>query len=142
MSGISSVYVKMPGSSYYSTYTSGSQLTVEGEYSFYAKDKAGNTSAYYTITLDKTKPTGTLYAGTNTVKSGTYTNASYIKFVPSDSVSGVSATYVKKPGSASYVLKATTIGKRPSHLSGKDRICIAIRIQKPFLQTRSRSTKA
>lgn len=103
VSGISYAYVKMPGSSYYSTYTSGSQLTAEGTYTFYAKDKAGNSSAYYIITLDKTKPTGTLYAGTNTVKSGTYTNASYIKFVPSDSVSGISATYVKKPGSASYV---------------------------------------
>ena len=103
VSGISSAYVKMPGNSYYSTYTSGSQLTAEGTYTFYAKDRSGNTSAYYTITLDKTKPTGTLYAGTNTVKSGTYTNASYIKFVPSDSVSGLSATYVKKPGSASYV---------------------------------------
>ena len=103
VSGISYAYVKMPGSSYYSTYTSGSQLTAEGTYTFYAKDKAGNSSAYYTITLDKTKPTGTLYAGTNTVKSGTYTSASYIKFVPSDSVSGVSATYVKKPGSSSYV---------------------------------------
>lgn len=103
VSGIAYAYVKMPGSSYYSTYTSGSQLTAEGEYSFYAKDKAGNTSVYYTITLDKTKPTGTLHAGTNTVKSGIYTNAGYIKFVPSDSVSGISATYVKKPGSSSYV---------------------------------------
>lgn len=82
----------MPGNSYYSTYTSGSQLTAEGTYTFYAKDKSGNSSAYYTITLDKTKPAGTLYAGTNTVKSGTYTNASYIKFVPTDNVSGVSAT--------------------------------------------------
>ena len=103
VSGISSVYVKLPGNSYYSTYTNGSQLTAEGTYTFYAKDKSNNTSAYYTITLDKTKPTGILYAGTNTVKSGTYTNASYIKFVPSDGVSGLSATYVKKPGSSSYV---------------------------------------
>ena len=103
VSGISYAYVKMPGNSYYSTYTSGSQLTAEGTYTFYAKDNSGNTTAYYTITLDKTKPTGTLYAGTNTVKSGTYTSASYIKFVPSDGVSGISATYVKKPGSSSYV---------------------------------------
>lgn len=102
VSGISSAYVKMPNYSYYTTYTSGSQLTTEGTYTFYAVDKSGNTSAYYSITLDKTKPTGTLYAGTNTVKSGTYTNASYIKFVPADGVSGVSATYVKKPGSSSY----------------------------------------
>ena len=103
VSGISSVYVKLPGYSYYSTYTSGSQLTAEGTYTFYANDKSKNTSAYYTITLDKTKPTGTLYAGTNTVKNGTYTNASYIKFMPSDSVSGIAATYVKKPDSSSYV---------------------------------------
>ena len=102
VSGISSAYVKMPNYSYYTTYTSGSQLTTEGTYTFYAVDKSGNTSAYYSITLDKTKPTGMLYAGANIVNSGTYTNASYIKFVPSDNVSGVSATYVKKPGSSSY----------------------------------------
>ena len=103
VSGISSAYVKMPNYSYYTAYTSGSQLTTEGTYTFYAVDKSGNTSAYYSITLDKTKPTGMLYAGANIVNSGTYTNASYIKFVPADSVSGVSATYVKKPGSSSYV---------------------------------------
>ena len=103
VSGISSAYVKMPNYSYYTAYTSGSQLTTEGTYTFYAVDKSGNTSAYYSITLDKTKPTGMLYAGANIVNSGTYTNASYIKFVPSDSVSGISAAYVKKPGSSSYV---------------------------------------
>lgn len=101
--GISSAYVKLPGSSYYSTYTSGSQLTDEGVYTFYAVDKAGNSTAYYTITLDKSKPTGTLYAGTNVVSSGTFTNASYIRFVPSDAVSGVSSIYVMKPGTSSYV---------------------------------------
>lgn len=103
MSGISAAYVKMPNSSYYTTYSSGSQLTAEGTYTFYAVDKARNTTSYYTITLDKTKPTGTLYAGTNAVTSGTFTNASYVRFVPYDGVSGVSSIYVKKPGASGYI---------------------------------------
>lgn len=101
-SGISACYVRMPNSSYYTTYTSGTQLTMEGTYMFYCVDKANNRSTVTsTITLDKTKPTGTLYAGDMAVASGTATNANYVKFVPYDAI-GVAATYVKKPGSSSY----------------------------------------
>lgn len=102
ISGISTSYVKMPGSSYYSAYTNGTQLATEGTYYFYSVDRAGNQSATVSITLDKTKPTGTIYGGTNVIQSGGATNASYIMFVPYDAI-GVANVYVKKPGSNSYV---------------------------------------
>ena len=101
LSGIANVYVKMPGATYYTVYSSGTQLATEGTYSFYCVDKAGNQSSTVTITLDKTKPTGTLYAGSSTATSGSSTNASSIKFVPSDNI-GLGTTYVKKPGASSY----------------------------------------
>jgi len=101
-SGVSACYVKKPGSSSYVSYTSGTQLTTEGTYYFYCVDRSGNISSTVSITLDKTVPTGTLYGGTSTKTSGSYTNASYIKYVASDSLSGVSACYVKMPGASSY----------------------------------------
>lgn len=101
-SGLEECYVKMPGNSSYSAYASGTQLATEGTYSFYSKDKSGNQSTTVTITLDKTKPTGTLYGGANVVQSGNSTNAAYIKFVPYDAI-GLSSTYVKKPGAGTFV---------------------------------------
>ena len=68
---------------------------------FYATDKSGNSTNTVSITLDKTKPTGVLYAGSSSVSSGTATNAAYIKFVPFDAI-GLASVYVKKPGSSSY----------------------------------------
>ena len=100
-SGIANCYVRMPNSSYYTAYASGTQLATEGLYFFYAVDKSGNETAKVSITLDKTKPTGTLYAGSSSVTSGTATNADYIKFVPYDAL-GLANTYVKKPGSSAY----------------------------------------
>ena len=100
-SGVNTLYVKMPGSSYYTTYSSGTQLATEGTYSFYAVDKAGNQSSVVTITLDVTKPTGTLYGGTSVISSGDSTNASYVKFVPSDNIA-LGSIYVKKPNASSY----------------------------------------
>lgn len=101
-SGIANCYVKMPNSSYFTSYASGTQLATEGTYSFYAMDRSGNRSSIVTITLDKTKPTGLLYGGSSTVSTGSSTNAAYIKFVPYDTI-GLAATYVKKPGASSYV---------------------------------------
>ncbi len=100
-SGINALYVKMPGSSYYTAYSSGTQLATEGTYSFYATDKAGNQSSTVTITLDTTKPTGVLYGGTSVISSGDSTNASYVKFVPSDNI-GLANIYVKKPNTTTY----------------------------------------
>ncbi len=102
-SGIANIYVKMPGSSYYTAYSSGTQLATQGTYYFYCVDKSGNQSSTVSITLDTSKPTGTLYGGTSVISSGGSTNASYIKFVPSDNI-GLSTTYVKKPGSTSYAV--------------------------------------
>ena len=99
-SGIADCYVKVPGSSAYTVYASGTQLATEGTYSFYCKDLSGNASTTVTLTLDKTKPTGTLYGGADTVQSGDSTNAAYIRFVPYDAI-GLSTTYVKKPGAGS-----------------------------------------
>ena len=102
-SGIANCYVKMPNSSYYTAYSSGTQLATQGTYYFYCVDKSGNQSSVVNITLDTSKPTGTLYGGTSVISSGGSTNASYIKFVPSDNI-GLQTTYVKKPGSTSYVV--------------------------------------
>lgn len=102
-SGIANCYVRMPGSSYYSAYASGTQLATEGTYYFYSVDRSNNYSSTVSITLDKTKPTGTLYGGTSVISSSGSTNASYIRFVPSDNI-GLSTTYVKKPGASSYVV--------------------------------------
>lgn len=101
-SGIANCYVKMPGASYYTAYSSGTQLATEGTYYFYSVDKSGNASSTVSITLDKTRPTGTIYCTSSTVPNGGSTNASYIKFVPYDAI-GLSATYVKKPSATSYV---------------------------------------
>ena len=101
LSGVNTLYVKMPNSTYYTAYSSGTQLATEGTYYFYSVDRAGNQSSTVSITLDKTKPVGTLYGGTSVITSGGSTNASYIKFVPSDNIS-LNTTYVKKPGSSSY----------------------------------------
>ena len=101
-SGLANCYVRMPNTSYYTAYASGTQLATEGLYYFYATDKSGNSTSTVSITLDKTKPTGVLYAGTSSVSSGTATNAAYIKFVPFDAI-GLANVYVKKPGASSYV---------------------------------------
>lgn len=53
----STVLVKTPGASAYVIGSSGTQYTTSGTYMFYALDSAGNTSATYTITLDKILPT-------------------------------------------------------------------------------------
>lgn len=102
LSGVNACYVKMPGASSYTSYSSGTQLATQGTYYFYCVDKAGNSSSVVSITLDTTKPTGTLYGGTSSISSGTHTKASYVKYVPSDNIA-LNAIYVKKPGSSSYV---------------------------------------
>lgn len=102
-SGIAALYVKKPGGSKFESYTSGTQLTAEGAYSFYAVDRAGNHSETVTITLDKTNPTGMLYGGEDSFSSGAYTNAEYVKYIASDGVSGLAGCYVKMPGSSSYM---------------------------------------
>ncbi|MBR3878484.1 MAG: hypothetical protein IKJ24_00025, partial [Clostridia bacterium] len=84
--GINYLQVQMPGSSSWTSYSSGTALSSStGWYYFRAVDKAGNTSSTSSVYYDPTLPTGTLYGGTTVKSSGGYTNASYVKYVPSDS---------------------------------------------------------
>lgn len=101
-SGIDACYVKMPTSSYYTNYASGTQLATEGRYYFYSVDKSGNKSSAVSIVLDKTKPVTSVYSsGGASLKNGGYTNTSWIAYSASDAF-GIAASYVKKPGSSSF----------------------------------------
>ncbi len=105
-SGISYLQYKTPSSSSWTTYTSGTTISASatnGKYTFRAVDKCNNFSAEKSIYLDTVKPTGTLYSGNSTVNSGATSKENFIKFVPSDALSGVKATYVKMPNTTSYV---------------------------------------
>ena len=101
-SNVSACYVRMPGASYYTTYASGTQLATEGKYYFYSVDKSGNVSATVNITLDKTKPIGTIYGGSAVITNGSATNAESIRFVPYDQF-GLASVYVKRPNASGYV---------------------------------------
>ena len=102
-SGISKCYVLMPGASVYSEYTALTKLEDEGVYKFYCVDMAGNQSSVYTITLDRTDAVGKLYAGSKLItESETYTNAAYVKYVATDSLSGVGYCFAKLPGETYY----------------------------------------
>lgn len=109
-SSVSAMYVKKPGSSSFISYTSGTQFTADGKYEFYCVDGAGNQSQTYNITLDRTKPVGTVYGGTQSMSSGAKTGAAYVKYTATDALSGVSKCYVKKPGSNSFT--AYTAGEQ------------------------------
>ena len=102
-SGIDACYVKMPNSSYYTNYASGTQLATEGRYYFYSVDKSGNKSITASIVLDKTKPMGMVSTvGGTSIKSGSHTNTSWIAYNATEAF-GVASSYVKKPGSSSFV---------------------------------------
>lgn len=103
--GISSYQVKYPNSSSWSSYSGGSTLTGSngpGWYTFRTTDYAGNVSSEYKIYYDSSSPTGAIYGGTTSKGSGDYTNESYVKYVASDSYSGIANCYVKMPGATSY----------------------------------------
>ena len=101
-SGVKTIYVKKPDASSYIEYTSGTQLTADGAYSFYCVDNAGNTSQTYTISMDHTKPTLTSSVGGfgKTLQDGFTVTAS-------DNFSGVTL-YYKTPNSASFVASTTS----------------------------------
>ena len=103
-SGAEALYMKAPGSSYYSnvgTSTTVSSTATNGLYYFYAKDKAGNTSSTYYLYLDTSKPTGTIKNSSGTAISG-YTNGAF-SYTATDTGSGVSYLQYKKPGSSSWL---------------------------------------
>ena len=101
LSGVNTCYVKIPNASSYTEYTSGSQYATEGTYSFYCTDNAGNTSDTYTITLDKTKPVGSITNSSGTALTGAYTNVAF-KYTATDSGAGISKLEYKTPGSSSW----------------------------------------
>lgn len=55
-SGIKSLYLKMPNSSTFTSFSGSKTVTDEGTYSFYAIDYAGNISETKVITIDKSPP--------------------------------------------------------------------------------------
>ena len=71
-------------------------------YSFYAKDKAGNTSRTYFLYLDTVKPTGTIKNSSGAEITGSYTNQAF-SYSATDSGSGISYLQYKKPGSSSWL---------------------------------------
>ena len=101
-SGVKTIYVKKSGASSYTEYTSGTQLTADGAYSFYCVDNAGNASQTYTISMDHTRPTITSSVGGfgKTLKDGFTVTAS-------DNYSGVTL-YYKTPNSTSFVASTTS----------------------------------
>jgi len=96
-SGVSSIYVRKPNSSSYTSYTDGTQLTDAGTYYFYCVDRSGNYSDTVSITIDRTIPTAQLYVDGEAVGNGTYTNGDYIFFVSDGSC------FVKLPASDSFI---------------------------------------
>lgn len=103
LSGVDRIFVKLPGTNGFVEYTSGSQLTAEGEYSFYAVDKANNVSKTVYILVDRVKPVGQLYAGNSKLENGNHTNAAYIKFNATDDSSGVAEMFAKTPGDNEFI---------------------------------------
>ena len=100
-SGVRIIYVKMPNATSYTEYTSGTQLTADGAYSFYCIDNAGNASQTYTISMDHTRPTITSSVGGfgKTLKDGFTVTAS-------DNFSSVTL-YYKTPNASSFVASTT-----------------------------------
>lgn len=84
-------------------------------------DQAGF-DASFSFRIDTSKPTGTLYGGTSTVANGGTTKASYIKFIPSDTSSGVKTSYIKTPSSSSY--SVYTSGSQYSELGTYQFYCV------------------
>lgn len=104
-SGIYYLQYKKPGSSTWTSYTSGTTIpatSTNGWFYFRAYDNAGNVSAESSVCLDTAVPTGTVYKETTSVSSGSSVKGAYIKFIATDSLSGVANCYVKAPGETSY----------------------------------------
>ncbi|HHX49582.1 MAG TPA: hypothetical protein GX709_04255 [Clostridiales bacterium] len=95
------IYVKNPDSSTFAKYTNNSLINgVNGKYVFKATDKAGNTSAEISYTLDKINPTLKIYLDNVEVQSGLSLNGEAVKVAAFDEGgAGILETYVKKPGS-------------------------------------------
>ena len=101
---IESIQYKSPKVTTWTTYPKDvSILTSNGWYYFRAIDKAGNVSDEYRVYYDTTRPLGAVYDANTAKGSGSVTNKSYVKYIASDSGSGIASVYVQKPGSSSFV---------------------------------------
>lgn len=103
-SGIYYLQYLSPTSYVWTTYQSGTVFknTSKNElYQFRAVDLCGNMSEISSVILDTEAGTGTLYADGSIVTSGSIVKANSIKFVASDSLSGVGTIYVERNGSKS-----------------------------------------
>ncbi|MCQ2409902.1 MAG: hypothetical protein MJ068_05095, partial [Clostridia bacterium] len=91
--GIESVNLTVDGIK--TEYTPMAQLKEEGRYTFYAVDKAGNKSASVTVILDRTAPSGDIFAGGIYTDSGISNKESFFVSVY-DTCSEVKSILVSK----------------------------------------------
>lgn len=98
VNGIDKIFVKNPGSETFVEYTPNTQITSQGKYYFYARDKAGNSSAIQNITLDRVAPDIFLFSGTDSLVWGICTNVASLRVISEDSLSTDITMYVRKPG--------------------------------------------
>ena len=95
---------KSPTVTSWTTYTGDAAVVKsDGWYYFRAVDGAGNVSDEYRVYYDTTNPLGCVYDAGGARGSGSITNKSYVKYIASDSGSGIASVYVQKPGSSSFV---------------------------------------
>lgn len=98
---------------YYKTPSNGSFLSTteksftsgatNGQYTVYAVDGLGQKSEEFTFYYDDVAPTGIVYDGSTVAReNGAYIPAQALKYVASDSGSGIADCYVRMPGTAYY----------------------------------------
>lgn len=95
--GVKDVYVKLPGASSYTSYTSGTRYTAEGEYLFYVVDYANNMSEIYSILLNRKIPAAQLYVDDMKIGNNSYTNGWHIRFECEETC------YVKLPNTDEFI---------------------------------------
>ena len=101
--GVEYIQYKSPSVTSWTDYPKNvSILNSNGWYYFRAIDGAGNVSDEYRVYYDTTKPTGCVYDAGGARGSGSITNKSYVKYVATDTGSGVGTVYVRKPGLSAF----------------------------------------
>ena len=101
--GIKKIYIKYPDRDYEEYLENTLVSGIDGEYSFKAIDNSGNVSIVKTITLDKTPPTVTVKAGSNTLSNGEVVNSEYITAISTDLLSPEISMFVKTPNTNEYL---------------------------------------
>lgn len=104
VSGVKNLYMKAPNSSSYTAVGTSRTVTegsANGLYSFYAKDKAGNTSSTYYVYYDTSLPVITAKYSSGTTISGAYANTLFY-CQANDTGSGISYMQYKTPSQTSW----------------------------------------